>query len=610
MVLDCLLIFLSFCSLTILSYQLHVANGEYITDNDVQCVLRILNNYFDCNDSITLVFSNSNSDKLIKAINNYDCYTIRVRSFKFQDWLVRTNGYIIIVEDVNGLPNDMNELTRDTLWNPRARFIFLFYNVEHTDLKKSFELFSKLNIYEVILLNQMYNKDIELHTYFPFHDNECGKSFDKIVNLGICGLTSNETELFSNNSERISLQNCSITVMANEDVPNIILDTSNFTVLGKYVSGLEQYLLDTIAAIEKITIDYRYSTADVMFGVVLPNRTTTGILNTLQNGDVTMAVGGFVLIKNRIEIFDFIWGYNYAKFILLTPTNDENVWKKVYREFGLQTWLLIILAYFCMSIFTFVSKGMWLSKRFDCLIINMKLWAYFYGQTDRRLLQETKPKAIVILWALFTFFIFSFYNTAYYSLITGHVKEQRIIETDEINSIPYKPCVSDPIRIFYKYAYNFKLPEGSNNPDCRYTESAMNTVASRKDSYAIEMDYSYKLREFKYVDEDGNDMMDTWSFSQDSVMSVYITRGFPLKEKFQRYALYIYESGLLQRHSSIIYSRKLNSMQRYSKQKFKRIHVSDFRIHYAILMIGNGISFLCFVIEVLKYETYYLPYNE
>ncbi|KPJ07889.1 hypothetical protein RR48_12731 [Papilio machaon] len=531
-------------------------------------------------------------------INLNNSYTVRLRNYTSENSLLGTTVYVIIAQDIEELSNGLKEQTRDILWNPRVTFIVHIRKIAAGHLKKVFNIFMYHKIYEVILLNFVNSKNTEILTYFPFDKNNCGDTFDEIVNIGLCRDIKDISKLFLKNVE-YSLRNCVIKVAAKEDIPMVILKSSNYTVFGEYVLGLEQYMLETITAVEGFTINYEYYDADTMYGVVLPNRSTSGLLSRLQDGKISLAAGGFVLIQNRVEVFDYIWGYNYADLILLTPSTKQDVWKKVYREFGLKIWLLIILAYAFMVCFTATSRILTSTEKPEFLMLSIKLCAYFYGHSDNRLFKNTKPKSVIVVWALFTFFINSFYNTAYYSLVTGHVKEERTFDYDDINTLPYDPCVSDDMRTFFQYAYNITLPKGIDNPDCRFTESAMNTVASRKDVYAIEMDYSYKLREFMYIDNDGNHLIDTWDFYYDSVVTIYATRGFPYKDKFQKYALYMYEAGLMQRQLRLIYIKNLNSMK-HLKHKYKKVGLADFRIHFVVLAYGITISLFCFLCERLK----------
>ncbi|KPJ05884.1 hypothetical protein RR46_00562 [Papilio xuthus] len=531
-------------------------------------------------------------------INLNNCYSVRLRNFTSENGLLGTTIYVIIAQDIEEISNGLKEQTRDILWNPRATFIVHIRKIAPGHLMNVFNIFRYHKLYEVVLLNYVNPENNEMLTYFPFEKDNCGEKFDEIVNLGSCRDTNGTKKLFSKNVE-YSLRNCVVKVAAKEDIPMVILKSSNYNVFGEYVLGLEQYMLETIAAVEGFTIKYEYYDADTMYGVVLPNRTTSGLLSRLQDGKVNLATGGFVLIQNRVEVFDYIWGYNYADLILLTPTTKENIWKKVYREFGLKTWLLILLAYAFMVCFTATSRILISSEKPEFLMLSIKLCAYFYEHSDNRLFKNTKPKSIIVLWALFTFFINSFYNTAYYSLVAGHVKDERTFDSDDINSLPYKPCVNDGMRSFFQYAYNIILPKGIDNPDCRFTESAMNTVANRKDVYAIEMNYSYRLREFMYIDNDGNHLIDAWDFSYDTVMTIYATRGFPLKDKFQKYALYIYEAGLMQRQLHLIYVKNLSTMEHRYK-KYRKISLADFRIHFAVLINGTIISLFCFLCEKLK----------
>lgn len=567
-------------------------NQNYST---VACINNILTKYFPCGTLTTFVNPNANVDELVKSTNEAEvCHRIIVRTFEDRDWFIWTNVYVITVEDLVGLWSGLLDLTRDVFWNPRAKFIVQVNNLVGED--KGVQLFLKIlmicRIYNVVLL-RIVKDDAVIYTYHPFDNHGCGKHFDKVITLGTCESAHNISNYFPNTIPNV-MKNCTFKVVATDDVPNFISKASNYTVYGKFVSGLEQYVLDTIAEREGFFLDYDIFGVDVTYGVVLPNRTATGLLNFVDNGKADIAAGGYILMKNRVELFDYLWGFNYAAYYLYTPAVTNHIWQRVYREFGLKTWLLIAAAIFFAILVGMILKTLIHDETFSILY----LWGYFFGNAGRGLSKHKKFRQIIIWWAVFTFCISYFYNTALFSLITVHVHEKpQTLSVGNLKDLPYGPCISDNSRMLYQYAYNQDLPEGKAIHRCTSTDSSLKYVAETKKYYAIEMEYSYKLKEYQYLNDLGKPELDSYVFSSTNVIVMYLERGFPFVDKFQDYVHRMYEAGLIMNHLQTINLRRYSVLQRHPKP-FTVTTLLDLRMHFGILFVGYILSFVCFLLEI------------
>ncbi|XP_075992883.1 uncharacterized protein LOC142987830 [Anticarsia gemmatalis] len=499
-----------------------------------------------------------------------------------------------LTENLLELWAGMLDLTRDVFWNPRAKFIVQINYLEDKEgIEELFKIMLKYKIYDVILLHSS-EDDATIYTYHPFENNNCGKHFDKVVNLGTCENAENITNFFPNNIPD-DLRNCTIKVVAVDDVPNFISKSSNYTVYGKFVPGLEQYVLDTIASREGFFIDYEiFEEDEIDNGIVLPNQTTTGLLNYIDRDKADVAAGGYVLMKNRVELFDYLYGFNYASYNLYTPVVRSHAWRRVYREFGLSTWLLIGAALVVVIIVSLILRN-YLKDR-TCSILN--IWGYFFGNANAGLSRNINFRMIIFCWSWFTFFISNFYNTALVSLISVHVHESpHSISAENFKSLPFKPCISENARMFFQFAYNQKFPEGEPIHNCTYTDGALQYVATTKKYYAIEMEYSYSLKEYEYMNDEGKHMLESWIFSSTNVIVIYLVRGFPFRDKFQKYATRMYEAGLIKTHLKTIHLRSYSVIKRHPKT-FKTTSILDLSMHFCILISGQILSFICFLLEI------------
>ncbi|XP_026742463.1 uncharacterized protein LOC113504405 [Trichoplusia ni] len=557
------------------------------------CVLYILTKYFSCGTVTTFINPDLGIDPLIERLNSEEyCQSVILKSFQDRSGFILTNVYVITAYEYEDMVSGLLYLKRDKFWNPRAKFIITIKRLKDEEVELVFRNLLKHRIYSVVVIRNMIS-DATIYTYYPFQNNKCGNIFNEAVILGTCEDRSNITDYFPTNDITL-LKNCVIRIVASDDVPNFISPSSNFTVYGKYVSGLDQYLLETIADKEGFKTHYDIFDVEEVEGIVLPNLTSTGLLMYLDHGIADIAAGGFVLMENRYQLFDFIWGFNYASYYLYTPAIGDQKWKQAFKEFGVETWVLIFASFLLVMFVCIILKNLLIDDTFSSL----NLWGYFFGNANSGLSINKTFRIIILCWAWFAFFISNLYNTALCSLIAVHVHvKPHMANIDVLKSLSYKPCISDNTRMYFMFAYNQTLPEGEYIHDCTYTDGSLAYSASTKNYYSIEMEYSYKLKEYEYLDIYGKPKLDGSVFTDSQIIVMYLVRGFPFIEKFQDYALRLFESGLTTNHLKFINLRSFNVMQRHPKP-FEQINLNDLKVHFWILIVGQILSFICFLFEI------------
>lgn len=566
-------------------------NQNYST---IRCINNILTKYFPCGTLTAFVNPNINEDQLIKITNGDNiCHSIIVRSFDDRNWFIWTNVYVITAEHFQEFYDGMLDLTRDVFWNPRAKFIIQVNNLNDNDeIQEVFKSLMKYRIYDIVLL-QTLKEDALIYSYHPFENQNCGKHFDEVITLGTCEEAKHIIDYFPNKIPN-DLNNCTIKVVGSDDIPNFISPLSNYTVYGKLVSGLEQYVLDTVAAREGCTIDYNIFDEDETYGIVLPNKSATGLLHYIDRGKADIAAGGYVLMKNRVELFDYLWGFNYASYYIYTPATGHEIWQRIYREFGQTTWLLIGATICFVVLVCEILKRLVYDNTFSIL----NLWGYFFGNANVGLSTHKQFRMIILCWAWFAYFISNFYNTALVSLVSVHVHDKsQSLDVENLKTLPYKPCISDNTRMFFQYAYNKKLAVGEDIHNCTYTDGSLKYVAQTKKYYAIEMKYSYKVKEYEYINDIGKPVLDYLKISSTNIIVMYLVRGFPFITKFQDYAHRMYEGGLIKNHLQTINLRSYSVVQRHPKP-FSKTSLLDLKMHFYILILGYVLSFICCLLEI------------
>lgn len=563
------------------------------------CILKIVRKYVPCNKFISVVISGGDySNDVITTINGNICYSVALKSYDKSDWLIWTETYIVLSETILDFSKILSQLANDAYWNPRADFIVLTSEIDNNIIRDIFQILLRYNIFNVVVLTVNEN-DVQIHTYFPFGNGACGRRFEDTITLGECENVVDTIDLFSNQLAADHMKNCTVKLIVHEDIPGIITETSNYTVFGEYVPGMEQYLLNNIAVRENFTFKYKYLSHEAKYGVVFPNRTVTGMFAYLQAGLADMAVGGLMLMKNRADVFDYIWGYNYERLSLFTPVLDSKSWKNIFKSLGPRSWTLTAVCFFVVCAVAITIVTLYPEIAEERLLLIFKLWGFFFqGNSDKHLLKVKRMRLLLFFWIWLTFFITNFYSTAMYSMVTTQIGHKTYFDIDDLTHLPFKPCISENIRTLFFFAYNERLPMSDPTPACRYTKNSLTEVGYRKDMYSIGIKQSYKLREYEFINFRGQNTIDVWDFSNALPTVVYIKKGDPLKGIMEKYAKHMYEAGLMQKHFSILCLRSHSAIMRKSNT-FVEVRLEYLKNHFFVLGVGIIISTIIFVLELL-----------
>ncbi|XP_038215312.1 uncharacterized protein LOC119834866 [Zerene cesonia] len=525
---------------------------DYQNDPISKCVAKIVDSNFECGTQLTYVCDRKTCSYL--GNTNRICYPFLTRDFKTKFWLLKTDVYIIVIKHPRQILFQLTSLKKDSLWNAGAKFILVVLNGDVHDLRHIFFQLSKLYIYNIVVVSVVRNNKsrIQLYTYNPFYKDVCGKNYSNIINLEDCNDIENK-KLFFNKVPNYFTK-CSFEVAAMEEIPQIIKPNNEmFRVGGKHLEGLEEFMLKIMAKKEHVILNFHYYT-NVSSGFVLPNLTSTGLLRLLEHNKADIVIGGYFLMESRADIYDYIWGYSYAKVLVITPVPRDLIWVKViFYGFSSTTWILAFSTY--LIVYVLINKIFYkYVKTRTGFILAIKLGDYFFGHADKMLIKMKQLRGILIVWILFTFYMNNFYTTALFSLTTLDYKEKVTFDPWNLKSIPYEPCIIDESKNFFLFVFNIKLPE-KTQPECENLGLALDSVARSQAMYTLEMDYSFLLRAYKYFDNDGRPMLKHYTFTNE-ILNFYMNRGFPLKKKFIKHTSHIFESGLIQYQMKMLCLRK------------------------------------------------------
>lgn len=557
------------------------------------CIIKIIKNNIRCGNFITVV-TEKNVNSLLETISNDECYSVITRNFYSQEWLVRNEYVVVLAKDIFEFESGINDFTNDLIWNTNAKYIIEIPNIQKIqDIAK---ILLKHSIYSAVFVDNSQKSDRRIYTYYPFKYGNCAGDHDTVLTLGLCKDNVSVLNMFPNTFPG-EFNKCIIRVARHEYIPHVILESSNYTLRGNRLPGIEEYILESIGANKGYIIDYIQTGPDTEHGVVLANGTVTGVLKYLAADEADIAIGGYMLITNRARVFDYIWGYYFEGINIFTAAKPVNNWKLFYKEFGWLTWLLIG-AFYCIFIAVLNIYNITATFLTDRIWLILRLWGYFYGNTSDSLYKKKKIRGILVYWIWFTFFVSNFYYTAFYSLTTAHKSHIQQVVSEKFDGSKYKPCISNEVRTLFKYTFDLTWPKNTLTL-CNKRKNALQTVASRNDLFCIELTHKYTMNEQNYINERGNRMLDTWEFSKATIVKVMFTaRGFPLKDTIQYATQNMLETGLIQAHQQVINLRTIKAV--HTKQNaYKNLDMHSIKADFVLLFCGLLIALIAFILEVV-----------
>ncbi|XP_047505068.1 uncharacterized protein LOC125049690 [Pieris napi] len=547
--------------------------NDNISNKPDDCVNDLISN--DCGSQVSIVLSPSNI-KYIPITSN--CVTYVVRSFDHNEWFLTTNIYIIYLKSL-----DLSDwkLKYDEMWNPRAKFIIVIsHKVTELILKKVFDKLLQLNLFNVfVILNENHTQVI--FTYYPLKKGNCGNKYDKIVKLTSC----NDLE----NTVPTNFEDCTVNVL--------IKDHRSSS--DEYLTSFDQYVLNIMAKKIKIKLKYRFLNTQIG-GTLLPNYTMTGTMKYLQNKEGDMVIGGYLLNAKRTIICDAIYVQNYIMVKSLLPCKNQHLWKIALTAFKSDSWLIILNSY----IFVVLAISL-ISHIFGLRInqIRLELLDYFFGHGGNTYFRIKRLRFILTIWVWYTFLITSFYSSSLYSLLT--TISHRLMDSPNVSAIAnmgLNPCIPDNLRDKYIINYNLSFP-GEITDRCFTIENVLETMMTQDDYFTLITEYDYYLY-YQNKSRDSDKILHPWTFSPSLVYVQYASKGFYLRDVFQRKVSRFFECGLLQHyfylHFANITGRQI-TVHLSTGRLYTVLKLADVRVAFCILIMGYIISFLTFAVEINKY---------
>ncbi|GBP77499.1 hypothetical protein EVAR_62575_1 [Eumeta japonica] len=439
---------------------------------------------------------------------------------------------------------------------------------------------------------------MDLYTYGPCDAGNCCRNFEKIIELGACR-SRNGIDVFSNKF-KVDMKNCTLNVATHHWPPLSVISKGKDE---NKTLGIEQILIEMGTAHLNLNLNYSVVYDSEVFGFVLPNRSMTGVLKSIEENDAELAFGSFILSANRTSGLDYVWSYlvhrDYLA-IFVPPTTLVEKWKSIYLGFHVHIWVMVVFVFVIFSVLSSSVSNRNEKDRVSCCrdpSIILYLWGFMVQNVSwimqRRL--QSSPILSGIIW--FSFLMNGFYQSSLTSLITKRDTKQVIDSIKQLEESNLKPCLSTVTRIHMELTNITIINDDKSQPkECEGTNQAFYTVESRSDYYTVST-----LAKHRVILESFNETIPRIHTVKERyaplIYGFFVYRGFPLTHQLHLYMLRLGETGHIDKVIRDVIP-EYGETRNFGGSTTSTISLSDLRIPFALLGFGMVVSMLVFLTEI------------
>ncbi|XP_052751649.1 uncharacterized protein LOC128200875 [Galleria mellonella] len=581
-------------STSIMYFQEHSDDKQFKT-----CIVNIIVTQLKKGSELTVI---SNAEDLLPDIHNSNHVQLKFRHSKIHgENYSYIEAYLILVDDVDDLDDTINTLKLEWSWNPKAKFIIILKcQVDITQLRVVFKMMLISHILNILVVTRIESKYL-VYTYFPYGEGNCGRSHENITKCCECNEFRNGFNLFPDERSR-TLINCTLRVLTHHNPPFSIIP---HTINRRMVTGYEQRVMDLLAESEKFHISYFFDLLPDRFGYIqLPNFSATELLESIQNNEADVVIGGFLLMRNPLYLCDFISTYfgssdNYFKFFS-SQRDYMGRWRIICDCFDKNILILLLVALF---LFIFLSLAITSIIQGE-VVVNYDSKVIFYivgsmfGNISPYFRKLIKKKQYLLLWIGFVFLMTNFYPISLISLATKPSVRPGIEDSKVLVKLGYRPCLSNASRWLF---HEFEIPVINNVsqslPECMDLESSLMSLAKMPKLYTISLylKYMYLVKDkYRYLIYESKE-----NFHR-AIHAIFFPRGFPRIDNMKYKVLRMSENGLFVaafRELGLEPVKSFFLKQKENERTFSSLKMEDFLIPHLIIAVGTALAFIIFIAE-------------
>ena len=363
------------------------------------------------------------------------------------DFIDRNGSYIILIPDgnfksfqvaINGLAQE-GEYKFTSLWNSEARFVVAGANKFSVLQQKAiFDYFSKLRIYNCIIVNQHHDvvdkeyskekkfNDIEtsmklvVYTWFAYQSSDRCTEVNHISILDTWRISAQghfpvNTDLFPIKI-RSSFNGCPMKAVVRNGHGYITANYKNDTVSSwSDIQGVEMKLLRII--LEKMNMTFVY--VPTPEGFEIEKDLINNLVTSMIEKESYIALGSVGRTSLFYTFFDLTNSYFTTSLRWYVPCSDKYPrWSSIFRIFSVELWLVLIISIVFASILTtlvgrYSCTSEWQGYKSLKSSLN-NLWAVILGVAVSTMPRTPSLRLLFLAWVFFSLA----FNTVFQAFLT------------------------------------------------------------------------------------------------------------------------------------------------------------------------------------------------
>lgn len=282
-------------------------------------------------------------------------------------------------------------------------------------------------------------------------------------------------------------------------------------------------------------------------------------------------------------------------------------WRGLLDIFQYLTWIAMIAMYILISvlIWAFASTSPRDPTTYPLLKNSMNyIFSIFLNVSTYETPVKKSARMIFIFWVIFGLHFTIAYQAKLISVLTNTVYEKQMDTVDEMLNSNMPFLLIYTLKRYFANTDDWRVKRISDNfQGCYDSDACLNRIAYQRNLAFFTLKVHMDFDTMKYVDSTGRPLIycfDNYYLVYPAQM--YLTKGFPLRDRIDQVIFRIRDSGLLLKWKSDVFwkwrHRFLNSIP-LADNSNKPLTIKHLLAVFFVAAVGYCFALLVFVIEIL-----------
>jgi hypothetical protein len=549
-----------------------------------QCLIEAINYFTNFGETLIVPTSSNNLNlKKLSAFNKLMVLCTDHVEIRNENVLkIQRDVYIIEFGTYQELQTILNNMKIKKFWNLRSKFLLIFYGAQTEDTVEEIFKFSwQSHIYDLMLVLFRNSQTPNIFLWYPY--------FPTITKIDSC-------EFFKPLQKKLSLT----------EVPKMLIPRPlkvEVVIFPPYVishdSGSDIRIVKELAAAMGTQASVNHSDIPFNFGIVLPDKTVSGMFGAAYYERVDMAIGGFILQPDKYALLDASYPYHNEFYYWCVPRAHKlPSWKQVFDTMNLETWILILLAYIVFTVVLWSLSSIRRQESFYNVITNcfFNIFAIFIGANVGVKPKSTFVRFFVLFWTMVCLILHIIYETKFISLMERGLEEKQIKTMEELLDSDLEIQMKSSSVILFGESPTLRRFVEQGYHQCKTVVSCIEKVAySRNASVFASASFISYIKNL-FIGEDNLPLFYCFDSGVDiSPIFIGMRKGFPLKDYVDTILKRLVEGGFIN------FWRRQTFKSRKTKvceHKRKMMTFAFFKAPLFCWIIGMSVAVCVFGLEI------------